>query len=62
VAAGCDYAENITITILLLRYPMHEPAFAQLASVFTVAKLVLYASGLVLAIGGFVMRLLKTVP
>ena len=25
LAAACDYAENITITILLLRYPMHEP-------------------------------------
>jgi len=58
----CDHAENITITILLLRYPMHEPAFAQLASVFTITKLVLYASGLLLAIGGFLVRALKTVP
>jgi hypothetical protein len=52
LAAASDYAENITISILLLRYPMHEPSFAQLASVFTIAKLVLYASGLLLAIGG----------
>jgi len=55
LAAVCDYAENTTITILLLRYPMHEPAFAQLASVLTVTKLVLYASGLLLAIGGFLV-------
>jgi hypothetical protein len=62
LAAVCDYAENITITILLLRYPMHGPGFAQLASVFTITKLVLYASGLLLAIGGFLVRVLKTVP
>jgi hypothetical protein len=60
LAAASDYAENITITILLLRYPMHEPSFAQLASVFTIAKLVLYASGLLLAIGGFLMRVRQT--
>ena len=60
LAAACDYAENITITILLLRYPMHEPAFAQLASIFTVTKLVLYASGLLLAVGGFLVRVMKT--
>jgi hypothetical protein len=61
IAAACDYAENITITILLLRYPMDEPAFAQLASVFTVTKLVLYASGLLLAIGGFLFGVMKPV-
>ena len=61
VAAACDYAENITITILLLRYPMHEPALAQLASIFTVTKLVLYASGLLLAVGGILGRVMKTV-
>jgi hypothetical protein len=60
LAAACDYAENITITILLLRYPVHEPAFAQLASIFTVTKLVLYASGLLLAVGGFLVRVRKT--
>jgi hypothetical protein len=60
LAAACDYAENITITILLLRYPVHEPAFAQLASFFTVTKLVLYASGLLLAVGGFLVRVRKT--
>ena len=60
LAAACDYAENITITILLVRYPMHEPAFAQLASIFTVTKLVLYASGLLLTVGGFLVRFMKT--
>jgi hypothetical protein len=61
VAAVCDYAENMTITILLLRYPMQAPALALLASVFTVTKLVLYASGLLLAVVGFLARVLKTV-
>jgi hypothetical protein len=60
VAAACDYAENITITTLLLRYPIHEPAFAQLASVFTVAKLVLYSCGLLLAAGGFLVKIIRT--
>lgn len=60
VAAACDYAENITITTLLLRYPIHEQALAQLASAFTVAKLVLYSSGLLLAIGGFLVQMMKT--
>ena len=62
LAAACDYAENITITILLLRYPMHELALAQMASIFTVTKLVLYASGLLLAVGGFLVRVMKTTP
>jgi hypothetical protein len=53
VAAMCDYAENIAITILLLRYPAQQPGFARLASVFTITKLVLYTSGLLLAIGGY---------
>ena len=59
LAAVCDYGENIIISILLLHYPMHEPAFAKLASVFTVTKLILYASGLFLAIAGFVMRVMN---
>ena len=59
LAAMCDYAENIMLTILLLRYPTHKPAFVQLASVFTVTKLVLYASGLLLAIGGFLVRVVN---
>jgi hypothetical protein len=56
LGTACDYAENITITLLLRRYPMHEPAFARLASVFTIMKLILYTSGLLLAIAGFLMR------
>jgi hypothetical protein len=56
LGAACDYAENITITILLLRYPTQEPGLVQLASLFTVVKLVLYASGVLLAVGGFVAR------
>jgi hypothetical protein len=56
LAAACDYAENSAITILLLHYPIHEPAFARLASIFTVTKLLLYASGILLAVGGFLAR------
>jgi len=59
LAAVCDYAENITVTTLLLRYPLHQPPLVQLASVFTVTKLVLYASGLLLAIGGFLFRVVN---
>ena len=59
LAAACDYAENITITILLLRYPVQEAGLVQLASLFTVVKLVLYASGVLLAVGGFVARVGK---
>jgi hypothetical protein len=60
VAAACDYAENIALTILLLRYPVQVPAVAQLASALTVTKLLLYGLGLLLAIGGFVARVGKT--
>ena len=62
LAAACDYAENIAITILLVRYPMQEPAFAQLASICTVTKLALYASGVLLAVGGFLVRVMRTAP
>ena len=59
LSAVCDYAENIMVTVLLLRYPIREPALVQLASVFTATKLALYASGLLLAIGGFLVRLVN---
>ncbi len=56
VAAACDYAENITLTILLLRYPAYEPDFVRVASAFTVTKLALYALGMLLAIVGLLVR------
>jgi hypothetical protein len=59
LAAACDYAENITITMLLLRYPTHEQALAQLASIFTVTKLILYGTGLLLAVVGFLVRVMR---
>jgi hypothetical protein len=59
LAAACDYCENITITILLLCYPLQAPAFARLASILTVTKLVLYGSGLLLAVGGFLVRVIR---
>lgn len=60
LAGLSDYAENITITTLLVRYPVHEPRSVQLASVFTLTKLALYASSLVLAVAGFLVRHSKT--
>lgn len=56
LASACDYAENAAITFLLLHYPAHEPATVQFSSMFTLMKHVLYASGLLLAIGGFAVR------
>jgi hypothetical protein len=62
LAAACDYAENITITMLLLRYPTHEQVLAQLASIFTVTKLILYGAGLLLAVVGFLVRGMRPQP
>jgi len=56
LASACDYAENTAITFLLLRYPLHEPATVQFSSMFTLMKHAFYASGLLLAIGGFAVR------
>jgi nucleoside-diphosphate-sugar epimerase len=57
LASACDYAENVAITLLLLHYPVHEPELVRLSSIFTVMKHALYATGVLLAIGGYVMHL-----
>jgi nucleoside-diphosphate-sugar epimerase len=54
-----DYAENIAITILLLRYPLLHPALVRIACVLTIAKLAFYAAGGVLAAGGLLVRWLR---
>jgi hypothetical protein len=60
VGAACDYAENVAITILLVRYPMRADVLVAIAAIFTVTKLTLYASGLILAVAGYVARVAKT--
>jgi hypothetical protein len=54
VASACDYGENIAITVLLLHYPAHLPALVRFSSVLTLTKHGFYATGMVLAIGGYV--------
>jgi len=41
---------------------MHQPGVAQLAAVFTFTKLILYGSGLPLAVVGFFVHVMKTIP
>ena len=54
VATACDYGENIAITLLLLRYPLHQPAIVRFASAVTVIKHGSYAAGVVLALAGLI--------
>jgi NAD dependent epimerase/dehydratase family enzyme len=54
--AGLDYAENVAITVLLTGYPSHHPGVVRMASVLTLLKLVAYASGILLAVGGGILR------
>jgi hypothetical protein len=63
LAPICDYAENIAITRLLLRYPLHEPAMVRFGSAFTVMKHGFYVTGAILALAGLVaMRDKSTSP
>jgi hypothetical protein len=62
LAAVCDYVENVGITILLFRFPLHEPVLALFASIFTVTKLILYGTGLLLAVVGFLVRVMRSRP
>ena len=52
VAAGLDYAENISVTILLLNYPMHVLMLASVASAFTSCKWIFYAAAVMTALIG----------
>jgi hypothetical protein len=51
-AAGLDYAENISVTILLLNYTRHVPLLASVASAFTSCKWIFYAVALMTALNG----------
>jgi nucleoside-diphosphate-sugar epimerase len=59
LATVCDYAENVAIAILLLRYPEHHPVGVSIAATFTILKLALYGAGVLLSTGGVVARFLK---
>jgi NAD dependent epimerase/dehydratase family enzyme len=59
LGAAFDYAENIAITILLLRYPQQSPVLVWAASFFTAVKLALYSAGVLVAAAGFLMRFVK---
>jgi nucleoside-diphosphate-sugar epimerase len=51
-ASGLDYAENISVTILLFNYPAHVPMLAAVASAFTSCKWIFYATAAVTALIG----------
>jgi hypothetical protein len=58
LAAACDYAENIAITVLLLRHTEHHPVIAYVAAGLTTIKLALYASSALVAAAGALMKFL----
>ena len=60
LAAAFDYAENIAITSLLLRYPEHHPAVVRIAATFTAAKLGSYGTGVLLSLGGMLAPFLSS--
>jgi hypothetical protein len=59
LGAACDYAENFTITLLLLRYPEHRPVGVYVAATLTCVKQALYASGVLLSVAGVLTRFLR---
>jgi hypothetical protein len=59
VAALTDYAENITVVTLLLRYPQKLTGVAWAASLFTTAKWVLAGVSLILMVIGLAALLVK---
>jgi hypothetical protein len=56
LAAGLDYAENICVTVLLLRYPLRAPALAAVSSAFTTAKWAFYTIAVIAAMLGVIYR------
>jgi nucleoside-diphosphate-sugar epimerase len=59
LAAACDYAENIAITVMLLRYPDRTPTIVLLSSTLTSLKWVGYLASIFLAITGFLLQIWK---
>ena len=60
-AALTDYAENISIVGMLLRYPQKLTGVAWAASLFTTAKWVLVAVSFILIVVGLVALIIKRV-
>ena len=56
LAAACDYAENIAITVLLVRYPHHSPTMVLVSSALTTLKWAGYISSLLLSITGYLLE------
>ena len=56
LAAASDYAENIAITVLLVRYPHQAPAMVLLSSALTTLKWAGYISSLLLSIAGYLLE------
>ena len=65
LAALFDDLENISTSLVMLRYPNHMPLVSMLASIFTVGKWILLGTSFVLLIVGVVIgvyRWLKKKP
>ena len=56
LGAASDYAENLAITFLLLRYPVRAPAIVLLSASLTLLKFMGYLVSVLLAIVGFAIR------
>jgi hypothetical protein len=56
LAAASDYAENIAITVLLVRYPHHAPTMVLLSSALTTLKWAGYVASLLLSLGGYLLE------
>ena len=54
-----DYLENITVLILLAKYPEHLSYLVIIAAGFTLLKAVSYVSGACLAIIGFLIKVFR---
>jgi hypothetical protein len=52
LASGFDYGENIAISLLLVRYPVHMPALVAISSMFTLLKQMFYGAGVLLTVAG----------
>jgi hypothetical protein len=55
-----DYLENISILILLARYPEHVDSLVVVATCFTVLKFVFYGVGTIIALTGFFIMLFRS--
>jgi hypothetical protein len=52
LAAGCDYLENVSTSLVMLRYPARTPVVDRLAPVFTLTKWTLLSASFALLLAG----------